>query len=573
MNNKKKSDTHHQLATLIEKVVSLYDFKTSRVPSARANDFKLDSNQHCALHYSLARILNTECPNVKPDEESFIQFADSKIQELLTQPIIEKIPQLIIQGRFIPENAACLLYYWLEYLKKKEKLTISTPNLRKVQILLGCRSNRISNLQNAFEYGVHPPQYRLSYMSEKFKPYPPFPHVNLDVINKILKEAEQAIVKKEELNSLEAYYDLLKRLEDLAGVSETDVKQFRQRKRGKERAPTLTAVYKGLQHAQRKEKLHKSLHHYRKYNRLLLQAGRLRGRMKTIFNPYMTALCARVDKSGFASFIPQEEIEKADPLTLAWLCLTVAEFSVRKGFTLVSQQQGGLNEIQKHLLELLTESKTTNWKLVACIHPIPEIMKKLSKQDCLDLLNRALQLQIPMAKFLDAQWKLGVVDCAKKGMMVPRRGSEIDSSGWNVVCGAWNNMIRFIRAINATLDTPPPLILKCMKLLAADQMRWAMIEGKDEQLDIKVFVTLADSGITPWGIVLNTCKCTIDDVIKACKKNSVDPQTWLRIPKNRSMDLKESHDMICGVCVPNNAFMVNLLKTLGAYGYKPPKQQ
>ena len=37
--------------------------------------------------------------------------------------------------------------------------------------------------------------------------------------------------------------------------------------------------------------------------------------------------------------------------------------------------------------------------------------------------------------------------------MVPRaRTTKVDSAGWNIVVGAWNNMIRFIRAISVALD-------------------------------------------------------------------------------------------------------------------------
>ena len=45
--------------------------------------------------------------------------------------------------------------------------------------------------------------------------------------------------------------------------------------------------------------------------------------------------------------------------------------------------------------------------------------------------------------------------------MVPRRGtSEINTSVWKCVVGAWNNSIRIIRAISKSLGQEPPLIIK-----------------------------------------------------------------------------------------------------------------
>jgi hypothetical protein len=71
------------------------------------------------------------------------------------------------------------------------------------------------------------------------------------------------------------------------------------------------------------------------------------------------------------------------------------------------------------------------------------------------------------------------------------------------------DIVRFVRSINKALGQDAPLMIKCMKLTAADQMEWAKREGKEEQVDIKVFVNLASKGITAWNIVLGKQTVTV----------------------------------------------------------------
>jgi hypothetical protein len=56
-----------------------------------------------------------------------------------------------------------------------------------------------------------------------------------------------------------------------------------------------------------------------------------------------------------------------------------------------------------------------------------------------------------------------------------------------------------------------------MKLLAADQMKWAEAEGKEDPVDIEVFVYLAEKNITPWTVLTGAVKVTEQDVREACE--------------------------------------------------------
>jgi len=76
-------------------------------------------------------------------------------------------------------------------------------------------------------------------------------------------------------------------------------------------------------------------------------------------------------------------------------------------------------------------------------------------------------------------------------------------------------------------------------------------------------------GITPWGIVLGTVDVTSEDIIKVCEELHVEPKRWLGYAQERTTTSKVHGDMICGCAVPNNAAVQSIMKSLGAFGYKP----
>ncbi|KAG2388223.1 hypothetical protein C9374_001073 [Naegleria lovaniensis] len=560
----------------------------------------------------------------KINKMDFIQLIDyveqenaknlSKLASDVPEANYKYIPAMIVQGRYTPQNAAYFLYQWLGYVEQKmqelknddyESLVFAKSMLiQKLKRALVWRTYCNGKLEDFLQSDEQKePQMVASWMSDSFKPLIGFPKVKLEVVNKILTEAgTPALDEKVDLKSLSDYYILLNRLESLCGVNEHSVVSYRERKRsgkksgntdnycyGPKKQNTLTAVYKGLNHTERKEKLHKSLHHFRKYNRALLVAGKLRGRLNRFFDPYVTGLCARIDKSGLITqtFTPEfylfeddikalvSDDSKFDILTVLFGCMAISEFSVRKAFTIESQMQGGLDELLSYLLTLMRgREEQTKWEIVGSVYPVEDVMNRMNADTKSELLAQFLSIQIPIAKFLESQWLKGVDKCTKKDMMVPRRGTtKINTSGWNQASGAWNNAIRFIRAISKSLGQEAPLIMKCMKLTAADQMRWAQMAGKEEPDDVPVFKKLTlEKNITPWGIVLETVKATREDIILACQECKVDPKKWLGYAQERTAESKIHQDMICGCVVPNVASVQMLLKSLGAFGYKPQQQ-
>lgn len=487
------------------------------------------------------------------------------------EAVLDQIPYLVIHNRLLPQNAEYFLFRWLEHLQKKK--VSSHETLETLKIATVCPEDNIEKTLHS-KNNKFTPQLQSSYMSSTFTPPPPFPRVNIQVINKIFKEAEEVEITKEETESLQGAYYLLQRLEALCGVSPNHIVRFRQRKRKEgclHHFETLTAQYQGLLHQDRKKSLHKSLWHWRKYNRALLQTGRLRGRLQLFFSPFITAVCAKLDKSGLATVLSTpQRLSESDIASVLFVALATSQFSTRKAFTLESQQQGGLTPRLQWMFNYLKESPSTDWELVASIYPVQTVFSKLSEEKLYSLLSEWIKVQIPIAKFLKEQWGKGVEGCAQRGMMVPRAGTtSVDSSGWNKLVGSWNNVVRFVRGISNALGEQPPVMLKCMKLLAADQMAMADAFGAEEQVDIRVFVNLANKRITPWDVVLGHCYCSEELIRKACEEEKVPPHRWLGMPQERVTEAKQHGDMICGVYVGNQGANYAILQSLGAFGYKP----
>jgi len=289
----------------------------------------------------------------------------------------------------------------------------------------------------------------------------------------------------------------------------------------------------------------------------------------------VTRTCARVDKTGLATIaIEENDLLNGDIPSIVFMCLAVAEFSVRKAFTLTPQMQGALDQSLEYIMDnmLCKPNSDTRWDWIAMIYPVEQVMSCLPVATLSQQLQLWLQLQVPVAKFLESQWEKGVSNCASNGMMVPRAGTvSVNSGGWNMVAGCWNNIVRFLHALCRALKQEPPLSIKCMKLTAGDQMQWASMVNKPEPVDVQVFVQLAlKRNITAWNIVLGKVACSIDDIARVCSDLNVDYNKWLGTANTRrtKKSVVAPH-MICGCVVPTDEVVMNVLKSMGAFGYKP----
>ena len=336
---------------------------------------------------------------------------------------------------------------------------------------------------------------------------------------------------------------------------------------------TYTAIYEKL-HPRDRKNLHPSLQRGNLYEEALEIMGILRGRYRNYYSSGVRAMCARLDKVGFVQYRVMEEDLTSDLPTGIFICMVVAEFSVRKEFTLESQQQGALPPfLQWYMEDVLQKSSTTRWDLIAQVYPTDWILEKCGSSVAQRLYDDWMLAIDVMMPFILEQWAVGVEDRVPNDMAVPSAmsSSAVDSEGWNLVVGAWNNAVRQLRMCANKLGMEPPEIFKSMKLTAHDQMQWAQSEGVGVHKDMEVFKTLVQQGIMPWsGLSRGGIKTA---VAEACKQHGAKFEAWFGRPQERKKREEKSHgDMICGISVPVDKATADTLKEAGLFKAKPPHQ-
>jgi hypothetical protein len=191
-----------------------------------------------------------------------------------------------------------------------------------------------------------PPKWAVSSMKNAFAPPPPLPSINIPAINKILISAQLSPITNTDIDSYRGLLQIAQLLESLCEISSVNkpnsdfrlilkISHYRERKRYRSstEARTITAVYSNrLSHGERRERLHPSLWHFRRYNRAVEQAGRLRGRLTLYKNPFITRTCAKIDKSGLITELTRDvnSLKGIDTASIIFVALATAEFSVRK---------------------------------------------------------------------------------------------------------------------------------------------------------------------------------------------------------------------------------------------------
>lgn len=340
--------------------------------------------------------------------------------------------------------------------------------------------------------------------------------------------------------------------------------------KNRDRKDSFQAVYNPA-------KMEKQNSQYSKDLRLLaVLEGRLR---QYVLGGGVRAECALLDKSGLTtSFVTDPAQLDQDLPTSIFVTMASAEFSTRKAFTLNKQQQGALDPVLQHMLsDLEFHPRETRWDLVALVYPTSKVIAAMT----LDQRRRHIegwrkQLDV-LGRFLHQQWDLGVNKCAFRSMKVPRKGTtQVDSDGWNRVCGAWNNAARCLRGLEGSEFNG---LFKCLKLTAADQMCWADSSGQGADPDTLVFSDISEQGYLPWSMLSLRPEDSEELISKvrgaieaACAKHGVETYKWLGKPQERQQEeVKEHRTMICGVGVPEflTTDQITALKKLGVYGSKP----
>lgn len=340
-----------------------------------------------------------------------------------------------------------------------------------------------------------------------------------------------------------------------------------------------------------KEKRSSGLSYHPDFVRALKALSKWIGRIHLWFDPWITARSLQIAKSGLTSscIVPVAEklsgsvdaFQREFPITSVFMALAVSEFSTRKAFTLESQKQGALNKYLVSLLDLVTTHEPRGLSAVALVLPLPDIYTKIHKEDVENIYSSWMKWATLFGKFLDVQWDRGVWRCARRKMRVPpsftRRqpgysGKSVNSSGYNAVVDAWNNMVQCIRvAVSIGEISGAPLFLKGLQLIADDQFKWGQCDGKGTHPDVLVFDSITRQGIVPWWVITKPDKIDTMKVItslsQACVTNGVSLESWLGLPKLRTQDVKHNVDMICGCSVPAMSVeCADFLKSLGIFG-------
>jgi hypothetical protein len=336
----------------------------------------------------------------------------------------------------------------------------------------------------------------------------------------------------------------------------------------------------------------------------------LLGRLRTTLIPSMHAEARIIGKIGLLQYA-DEETWNRDPDTAAVVLCMVAEASDARAFTLDSANRSSFSEAIHLLLQYLGQRSNTHWGLLACIYPVH--IKDSSGEHIDWIFRTCLKLLRQFSYVLNYLWNSGVKECAAKNMLIPRRTSSkcsdigstntvINSSAWNAIADAWNNILRFIRTVNHVLLKPQIPAYKTMRLMAGDLTQWASVELKclekmgdgyrsvtqqekylhlkNNKVDADVFAELTSNGLTPWSIV-NTRYSDIADfyygeqaeeffkvVTAACNKHDFPIARYLGNNNPISKCPFRPHKtMICGIeIIPANC--VDLVDVSTADGVK-----
>ena len=102
---------------------------------------------------------------------------------------------------------------------------------------------------------------------------------------------------------------------------------------------------------------------------------------------------------------------------------------------------GGLNPfLQTFLDKYLSTRSETDWKIIASLYPCSKTIEHVKTEDKEAMLNEWIYRLGAIKHYLKKQWLLGVNKCTGDGVKhpawtVPRRGSGVDSTGWNTAAG------------------------------------------------------------------------------------------------------------------------------------------
>ena len=233
----------------------------------------------------------------------------------------------------------------------------------------------------------------------------------------------------------------------------------------------------------------------RRYNKLF----RLLARMERKLQKYLRELrkydFTRIGKTRLASRITWDEFAR-DASTAAFVAYFSARCGLRSVFTNQSQQPA-YDEVSEMLFQrLVRQAEPTNWRIVAFVHPVPEVLAHLSDSHKGELLGTWLTILRDIAELLREVWEAGNI---RRSTMIVQRGN--DSSTWNNTASAWNKArsawIGLLHSLGMEEELDALCLGKVLRLMAADVAHWHRCSGGTLEPDTVVWNELP----LPWEVL------------------------------------------------------------------------
>ena len=265
---------------------------------------------------------------------------------------------------------------------------------------------------------------------------------------------------------------------------------------------------------------------------------------------------AQVARTKLALRVGREDFMR-EPLTACFIAYMTAKLGRRSVYTWGAQARA-YDTLAESLLEVLPP--TAAWRAVAYVHPVPEVLARLSTPNRGHLIAEWYDVMREAAGVLDAL----VRRSPKMDLetLVVRRGD--DSSTFNEAAGAFNaarsGWLNTLYALN--LDgllerfAPP----KALRLMAADVVYMHRHYGSGGlEPDTLVWQALPK----PWDVMLGRRPCNRAMIEGACRRAGISGKGWITPRAVHAAAYRPTPELVHGVTIGSPA----LAQALRRAGY------
>ncbi len=301
----------------------------------------------------------------------------------------------------------------------------------------------------------------------------------------------------------------------------------------------------------------------RRYNKLFRLVSRLERKRERLLRELKKREITLVSKSRLAHQISKKDFI-SDQNTAAFIAYYDAKCKRRSEFTITGQTKP-YDSIADMLFKRCLDSKTSNWWAIAHIHPVSEVLQRLSDAERGQLIAKWFTVLDEIAGLLYEVWLQSEINTET---MIVQRGN--DSSTWNTMAGAWNKTregwINLLYEMNMTEVIDKFCPGKVLRLVAGDLAAWHRSHGDGLDPDTAVWNELP----FPWEVLQGRARCYREDVEAVCAKYSVDPvkRAWTAPrPKGQLEAFTPTPELVHGIAIANPG-VAKILRRAGVFSGK-----